>query len=72
MSITNYEQTQLRFRVIPILLLVFDSETSMHEAEPHKLKMLELAQGIGINNLRILYRLENDIATINAPRLLED
>jgi hypothetical protein len=72
MAITNYEQTQLRYGVIPILLLVFDSETTMQEADTYRLKMFELAQSNGINKLRILYRLESNIESIIPNRLLED
>lgn len=72
MSISHYEQALQRPRVIPILVIVFDSNEVLNELKDYKQKMKGLANNNGINNLRIIYVLKDEIDSSEPEKFIKE
>ena len=72
MSISHYEQALQRPQIIPILVIIFDSNEVLNELKDSKLKMKDLANNHGINNLRIIYVLKDEIDSSEPGRFIKE
>jgi hypothetical protein len=72
MSISHYEQALQRPQIIPILVIVFDSNEVLNELKDSKQKMKGLANNHGVNNLRIIYVLKDQIDSSEPGKFIKE